>query len=160
MVLGHFINLLFRQILQWKPLINCKNATVILIIAHLNQYGFLSPLLCINTLLLKWINQYWTGLKYVSLIEKPNHTKRLIILASTPSPRLAPPILSSNLAPNPWKYFLCVDKMSNRRSGKLAKTTWKLYHWAAMEQVRNARSIENGVPPWRWAWNHSAECHV
>ncbi len=29
-------------------------------------------ILCINTLLLKWINQYWTELRCVSFTEKPN----------------------------------------------------------------------------------------
>jgi len=35
----------------------------------------LPSLLCMNTLLLKWINQHWTGLKCVSFIERPNCMK-------------------------------------------------------------------------------------
>ncbi len=60
---------------RWISRLSINYHLLINILIYVNQ-GSTAPCFCwYKTLSLIWINQYWTGLKCVSFIEKPNCTK-------------------------------------------------------------------------------------
>ncbi len=64
-----------RSGIQWaitKVILNYLTLPINLPLINMASHH---PILYINTLFWDWINQYWTGLKCVSFIEKPKYTK-------------------------------------------------------------------------------------